>query len=108
MMNNLLNAIVIAALVGTFVMAPTHRLVVSRDTIADGAVHQAVVSQNDQGKSAAIAAIQAAGYENVRLLAREANGHWRAKAYRTSGEVTVRVDDRGWVLVDELAATPPD
>ena len=100
MMNNLFNAIVIVGLVGTFVLAPTQQLVVSRDTVADGAVHQAAVSQNDQGRSAAIAAIQAAGYENVRLLAREANGHWRARAYRTSGEVTVTVDDRGWVLVE--------
>jgi hypothetical protein len=100
MMNNLFNAIVIVALVGTFVLAPTQQLVVSRDAATDGAVHQAVVTQNDQGKSAAIAAIQAAGYENVRLLTREANGHWRAKAYRTSGEVTLRVDDRGWVLVE--------
>lgn len=100
MMNNLFNAIVIVALVGTFVLAPTHRLVVSHDTVADSALHQTAASQNDQGKSAAIAAIEAAGYENVRLLAREANGYWRAKAYRTSGEVTVRVDDRGWVLVE--------
>jgi hypothetical protein len=97
MMNNVLNAIVIVALVGTFVLAPTHRLVVSRDTISDSAVHQAAMSQNE---SAAIAAIEAAGYENVRLLAREANGHWRAKAHRISGEVTLRVDDRGWVLVE--------
>jgi hypothetical protein len=100
MMNNLFNAIVIVALVGTFVLAPTHRLVVPHDTISDAAAHQAALSQNDHGKSAAIAAIEAAGYENVRLLSREANGHWRAKAYRTSGEVTLRVDDRGWVLVE--------
>ena len=100
MMNNLLNAIVIVALVGTFVMAPTHRLVVSRDTPAEGSMHQATVPQHDQGQSAAIAAIEAAGYENVRLLAREANGHWRAKAFRTAGEVTVRVDTNGRVLVE--------
>ncbi len=100
MMNNVLNAIVIVALVGTFVLAPTHRLVVSRDAISDSALHEAAVSQNDQGKSAAIAAIEAAGYENVRLLAREDNGHWRAKARRISGEVTLRVDDKGWVLVE--------
>jgi hypothetical protein len=100
MMNNILNAIVIVALVGTFVLAPTHRLVVSHDTLSGGAVHQAVASQNDRGKSAAIAAIEAAGYENIRLLAREANGNWRAKAYRTAGEVTVLVDERGRVLVE--------
>lgn len=99
MMNNLLNAIVIVALVGTFVLAPTHRLVVSRDAVSEASQHQAA-PQADQGQSAAIAAIQAAGYENIRLLAREANGHWRARAYRTAGEVTVTVDTSGRVLVE--------
>jgi hypothetical protein len=100
MMNNLLNVIVIGALVGTFVLAPAQRLVAPHDTVLDVSPSQAAVPQNDHGKSAAIAAIEAAGYENVRLLARATNGSWRAKAYRTAAEVTVTVDGMGRVSVE--------
>ena len=100
MMNNLLNLIVMGALVGTFVLAPTQTLVTPRDTDLDIPRGQVAVSQNDHGKSAAIAAIEAAGYENVRLLVRATNGSWRAKAQRTAAEVTVTVDGMGRVSVE--------
>jgi hypothetical protein len=135
MMNNLFNAIVIVALVGTFVMAPTPEPVparsrpavwappaVSRVTappvdlaanqppipfvrgvrppplaVAEDRPNEVSLPPAGLDRAAAKAAIEADGYKGVNVLAKEAGGTWRAKAYRGATEVQVTVDGTGRV-----------
>lgn len=137
MMNNLFNAIVIIALVGTVVMAPApepapipprptvfeppvvvRMTAVSVDlpanqppvpfvrgvrplptTAAEVPLSEAALPRPGLDRSAAKAAIEADGYKGVNVLAREADGTWRAKAYRGATEVQITVDGAGRVSV---------
>ena len=53
--------------------------------------------QDDVDKTAAKAAIEADGYKGVTVLAKGADGTWRAKAYRGKTEVQLTVDGAGRV-----------
>lgn len=95
MMNHLFNAIIIVALVGTFVLAPASQPppVVSRPSemaTASPAIDSAAVK----------AAIEACGYSEVSVLAAGTDGTWRAKAYRGATEVQLTVDGTGKVSTD--------
>ncbi|HZX83942.1 MAG TPA: hypothetical protein VFF19_10285 [Reyranella sp.] len=94
MMNNLFNAIVIAVLVGTVVMAPLPQpsppAVASRSP-ATAAIPSAIDS------AAAKAAIEACGYREVSMLVPATDGTWRAKAYKGTTQVQVTVDGTGKV-----------
>jgi hypothetical protein len=94
MMNNLFNAIVIVALVGTFVLAPLPKP--SPPSVASAPPDTAVAAPAFD--SAAIkAAIEASGYSEVGVLTPGTDGTWRAKAYRGTTEVQVIVDGTGKV-----------
>ena len=97
MMNNLFNAIVIAVLVGTVVMAPLPQplppSVASRPP--ETAALPAVIDS-----AAAKAAIEACGYSEVSMLASGTDGTWRAKAYRGAVEVQLTVNGAGKVSAD--------
>jgi hypothetical protein len=56
--------------------------------------------QGDLDKKAAQAAIEADGYKRVRVLAKAADGSWRAKAHRGSTEVQLTVDGTGRVTLE--------
>lgn len=94
MMNYILNAIVVAALLGTFILAPAPQPspppVASRPSEASPAIDSAAVK----------AAIEAYGYSEVSALAPGADGTWRAKAYRGATEVRLTVDGTGRVSTD--------
>lgn len=94
MMNNLFNAIVIAVLVGTVVMAPLPQpsppSVASRPTATEA-------NPSAIDSAAAKAAIEACGYSEVSMLVPGTDGTWRAKAYRGATEVQVTVDGTGKV-----------
>jgi len=97
MMNNLFNAIVIAVLVGTVVMAPlpqpfTPALVAG--------LPEAAVAVPAMDGAAAKAAIEACGYSEVSMIASGTDGTWRAKAYRGAVEVRLTVDGAGKVSAD--------
>jgi hypothetical protein len=98
MMNNLFNAIVIVALLGTFLLAPTPQpappSVASRPPSESIAVAPAI------DDTAARAAIEASGYSEVKALTKAADGTWRAKAYFGKAEVKLVVDAKGRVLPD--------
>lgn len=97
MMNNLFNAIVIAVLVGTVVMAPLPQP--SPPSVASlPPATKATPSAIDS--AAAKAAIEACGYSEVSMLASGMDGTWRAKAYRGATEVEVTVDGAGKVSAD--------
>jgi hypothetical protein len=102
MMHNLFNAIVIFALVGTFVLAPTPQLAPTapqpRATVAEVQVNEAALPRNGLDQASAKAAIEADGYSGVSVLGRESDGSWRARAYRGAIEVHVTVDSTGRVL----------
>ena len=52
------------------------------------------------GEKSAKAAVEADGYKGVRLLNKDANGNWQARAMRGSTEVSLTVDKRGGVRLD--------
>ena len=97
MMNNLFNAIVIVALVGTFALAPMPRP--APPSVASGSSETAIASPAI-GSAAAKAAIEACGYSEVSVLAPGTDGTWRAKAYRGAREVQLTVDGTGRVCTD--------
>ena len=97
MMNNLFNAIVIAVLVGTVVMAPLPQP--SMPSVASLPPETAVIPAAIDS-AAAKAAIEACGYSEVSLLASGTDGTWRAKAYRGSVEVQLTVNGAGKVSAD--------
>ena len=119
MTHNILNLIVLAALVGTFAAAPmpepAWRSLASRATTSDptvasrgpagsGAV-EAVWPRKAQAPDgldmrAAQAAIEADGYERVSVLGKGSDGTWRAKAYKGTSEVRLTVDGRGRVSAE--------
>lgn len=94
MMNNLFNAIVIVALVGTFVLAPAPQP--WPPSVASRPSETAVALPAIDGV-AARAAIEACGYSEVSVLVPGAGGTWRAKAYRGATEVQLTVDGMGKV-----------
>jgi hypothetical protein len=97
MMKYLFNAIVIAALVGTFLLAPA--LQPSPPSVTPRPAEIAVASPAID--SAAVkAAIEASGYSEVSMLAPGTDGTWRAKAYRGATEVRLTVDGTGKVSAD--------
>jgi hypothetical protein len=96
MMNNLFNAIVIVALVGTFVLAPVSQPAPPSPRPPAEAV--AVAPAIDD--TAAKAAIEASGYREVSGLTKAADGTWRAKAYFGTAEIQLVVDAKGRVLPD--------
>jgi|EndMetStandDraft_2_1072991.scaffolds.fasta_scaffold824346_1 hypothetical protein len=97
MMNHLFNAIVIAVLVGTVVMAPLPQP--SAPSVASRPTETAVLPAAIDS-AAAKAAIEACGYSEVSLLASGTDGTWRAKAYRGAEEVRLTVNGAGKVSVD--------
>ena len=97
MMNNLFNAIVVAVLVGTVVMAPLPQP--SSPSVASRAPETAVLPVAIDS-AAAKAAIEACGYSEVSLLASESDGTWRARAYRGAEEVRLTVNGAGKVSAD--------
>jgi hypothetical protein len=97
MMNNLFSAIVIIALVGTFVLAPAPQPL--PPSVASGPTETAAVSSAID-KAAAKAAIEACGYGEVSALTKAADGTWRARAYMGTAEVQLTVDMAGRVLPD--------
>jgi hypothetical protein len=97
MMNSLFNAIVIAALVGTFLLAPAPQppppSVASRPT-------ETAAASSVTDWAAVKAAIEACGYGEVSLLTKAADGTWRARAHAGMAEVELTVDAKGRVLPD--------
>ena len=119
MTHNILNLIVLAALVGTFAAAPmpepawrslasrattSDPAVASRDPAGSGAVEavwpRKAQAPDDLDMRAAQAAIEADGYERVSVLGKGADGTWRAKAYKGTSEVRLIVDGRGRVSAE--------
>jgi hypothetical protein len=98
MMNNLFNAIVIVALVGTFVLAPMPRP--APPSVASLPPAEPVADAPAIDSTAARAAIEASGYSEVSGLTRGADGSWRAKAQFGRAEVRLIVDTKGRVLPD--------
>jgi hypothetical protein len=98
MMNNLFNAIVIVALLGTFLLAPTPQPAPPSVASQPSAESIAVVPAIDD--TAARAAIEASGYSEVKGLIKAADGTWRARAYFGKAEVKLVVDAQGRVLPD--------
>ena len=98
MMNNLFNTIVIVALVGTFLLAPTPQPAPPLVASLPPAESVAVAPSIDG--TAARAAIEASGYSEVSGLTKAADGTWRAKAYFGRAEVQLVVDAKGRVLPD--------
>ena len=97
MMNNLFNAIVIVALVGTFVLAPASQPL--PPSVASRPPETAIASPAIDS-AAAKAAIEACGYSEVSVLAPGTDGTWRAKAYKGATEVQLTVDGTGRVSTD--------
>jgi hypothetical protein len=97
MMNHLFNAIVIAVLVGTVVMAPLPQP--SPPSVASRPSATAATSTTVDS-AAAKAAIEACGYSEVSMLASGTDGTWRARAYKGATEVQVTVDGAGRVSAD--------
>lgn len=97
MMNNLFNAIVIATLIGTFILAPMPQS--APPSVASRPSETAVASPAIDS-AAAKAAIEAYGYSEVSVLAPGADGTWRARAFRGTAEVQVTVDGTGKVSTD--------
>ncbi|MBY0319265.1 MAG: hypothetical protein K2X72_11115 [Reyranella sp.] len=97
MMNNLLSAIVILVLVGTFVLTPSPQPTL---TTLSRAPAEAVAVAPVTDDTAAKAAIEASGYREVTGLIKAADGTWRAKAYIGTAEVQLVVDTRGRVQPD--------
>ena len=97
MMNNLFNAIVIAVLVGTVVMAPLPQP--STPSVASLPPATAV-TPSAIDSAAARAAIEACGYSEVSMLASGTDGTWQARAYKGAIEVRVTVDGAGRVSAD--------
>lgn len=64
---------------------------------AEVPVNEAALPPAGLDRSAAKAAIEADGYKGVNVLGKEADGTWRAKAYRGATEVQVSVDGAGRV-----------
>jgi hypothetical protein len=97
MMNYLFNVIVFAALIGTFLLAPTPQPL--PPSVASRPAETAIVSSVIDS-AAAKAAIEACGYGEVSLLTKAADGTWRAKAVVGTAEVKLTVDAQGRVLPD--------
>jgi len=93
MMNFVLNAIVVAALIGTFLLAPAPPPQSAASRPAEPAVASSAVDD-----TAAKAVIEASGYREVSGLTRTGDGTWRAKAYIGTAEVRLMVDARGKVV----------
>jgi hypothetical protein len=98
MMNNLFNAIVIVALVGTFVLAPLPRP--APPSVASLPLAESVAVAPAIDGTAAKAAIEASGYSEVSGLTKAADGTWRAKAHFGRTEVRLIVDAQGRVFPD--------
>jgi hypothetical protein len=98
MMNNLFNAIVIVALLGTFLLAPMPQPTLP--SVAPRAPAESIAVAPDIDGTAARAAIEASGYSEVSGLTKAADGTWRAKAYVGKSEVRLLVDGKGRVLPD--------
>jgi hypothetical protein len=98
MMNNLFNAIVIVALLGTFLLAPMPQPAPPSVASRPPSESIAVVPAIDD--TAARAAIEASGYSEVKGLIKAADGTWRAKANFGKAEVKLLVDAKGRVLPD--------
>lgn len=56
--------------------------------------------QDGSDRTAAMGAIEADGYKGVTLIAKGADGTWRAKAYRGKDEVRLIVDGMGKVSTE--------
>ena len=98
MMNNLFNAIVIVALLGTFLLAPMPQP--APPSLASRAPAESIAAAPTIDGTAARAAIEASGYSAVSGLTKAADGTWRAKAYFGKAEVRLVVDGTGRVLPD--------
>jgi hypothetical protein len=96
MMNNLFNAIVIVALLGTFLLAPTPQ----PPSLASRPPAESIAAAPAIDGTAARAAIEASGYSEVSALTKAADGTWRARAYFGKAEVRLVVDAKGKVLPD--------
>jgi len=57
-------------------------------------------AQDDLDLRAAKAAIEADGYKGVSQLGKGTDGAWRAKAYRGTSEVQLKVDGTGKVSAE--------
>jgi hypothetical protein len=97
MMNYLFNAIVFAALIGTFLLAPAPQ---SLPPSVSSRPAETAIASTGIDSAAAKAAIEACGYGEVSLLTKAADGSWRAKAYRGATEVQLTVDGMGRVSTD--------
>jgi len=97
MMKNLLSAIVMVVLVGTFVLAPAPQ---STLTVLSRVPAETVAVAPVIDDTAAKAAIEASGYREVTGLIKAADGTWRATAYIGTAEVQLVVDTRGRVQPD--------
>jgi hypothetical protein len=97
MMNNLFNAIVIVALIGTFFLAPMPQP--SQPSVASRPSETAIALPAID-RAAAMAAIEACGYSEVSVLARGTDGTWKARAYWGATEVHLTVDGTGRVSTD--------
>jgi hypothetical protein len=98
MMKHLFNAIVIVALIGTVLLAPTPQPAPPSVASLPPAESIAVAPAIDG--TAARAAIEASGYSEVSGLTKASDGTWRAKAYFGRAEVELVVDAKGRVLPD--------
>jgi hypothetical protein len=98
MINNLFNAIVIVALLGTFLLAPMPQP--APPSLASRAPAESIAVAPAIDGVTAKAAIEASGYSEVSGLARAVDGTWRAKAYFGKAEVRLVVDGTGRVLPD--------
>jgi hypothetical protein len=98
MMNNLFNAIVIVALLGTFLLAPMPQP--APPSVASRAPAESIAVAPAIDGMAAKAAIEASGYSEVSGLTKTADGTWRARAYYGKAEVMLVIDGKGRVLPD--------
>ena len=98
MMNNLFNGIVIVALLGTFLLAPTPQP--APPSLASRTPAESIAAAPAIDGTAARTAIEASGYSEVKALTKAADGTWRAKAYFGKAEVKLVVDAKGRVLPD--------
>ena len=98
MMNNLFNAIVIVALLGTLLLAPAPQP--APPSVAPRPPSESIADAPAIDGTTAKAAIEASGYSEVSGLTKAADGTWRANAYFGKAEVKLVVDGKGRVLPD--------
>lgn len=97
MMKNLLSAIVMVVLVGTFMLAPASPPTPAGTSRAPA---ESLAAAPIIDGSAARAAIEASGYRDVSDLVKATDGTWRARAYIGTAEVQLIVDASGRVVPD--------